>query len=114
MKFRACVSRSFLVCGDQPQLDKYAPCVSLIDDVFRLKWRGLLVAGYASAVMLAWFGSLMYLVERDDNEVQVCESVPAFAFRCTTAVVPEQCRCDPADLTVIVAGNRHSLEYETT
>lgn len=53
------------------KLDKYAPCVSLIDDVFRLKARGLLVAGYAAAVMLAWFGSLMYLVERDDNEVQV-------------------------------------------
>ncbi|CAM9338942.1 unnamed protein product [Ectocarpus sp. 6 AP-2014] len=53
------------------KLDKYAPCVSLIDDVFRLKCRGLLVAGYASAVMLAWFGSLMYLVERDDNEVQI-------------------------------------------
>jgi len=45
--------------------------VSLIDDVFRLKARGLLVAGYASAVMLAWFGSLMYLVERDDNAVKV-------------------------------------------
>ncbi|CAN0104922.1 unnamed protein product, partial [Ectocarpus sp. 12 AP-2014] len=53
------------------KLDKYAPCVSLIDDVFRLKWRGLLVAGYASAVMLAWFGSLMYLAERDDSEVQI-------------------------------------------
>eukprot|EP00752_Nemacystus_decipiens_P005802 g5248.t1 len=53
------------------KLDKYTPCVSLIDDVFRLKARGLLVAGYAAAVMLAWFGSLMYLVERDDNEVQV-------------------------------------------
>lgn len=55
----------------RPQLDKYAPCVSLIDDVFRLKARGLLVAGYASAVMLAWFGSLMYLAERDDEAVKV-------------------------------------------
>lgn len=47
------------------------PSVSLVDDVFRLKSRGLLVAGYASAVMLAWFGTLMYLVERNDNEVEV-------------------------------------------
>ncbi|CAN0296252.1 unnamed protein product, partial [Hapterophycus canaliculatus] len=53
------------------QLDKYTPCVSLIDDVVRLKARGLLVAGYASAVMLAWFGSLMYLAERDDEAVKV-------------------------------------------
>ena len=47
------------------------PSVSLVDDVFRLKARGLLVAGFASAVMLAWFGTLMYLVERNDNEVEV-------------------------------------------
>lgn len=56
---------------DGLQLDKYMPSVSLVDDVFRLKARGLLVAGFASAVMLAWFGTLMYLVERNDNEVEV-------------------------------------------
>ncbi|CAM9445641.1 unnamed protein product [Discosporangium mesarthrocarpum] len=53
------------------KLDRYTPCVSLVDDVFRLKARGLLIAGYASAVMLAWFSTLLYLAERDDYEVQV-------------------------------------------
>lgn len=85
--FRAVVPPVVPCARDRPQLDKYAPCVSLIDDVFRLKWRGLLVAGYASAVMLAWFGSLMYLVERDDNEVQVCYLKRlAFVFRDTRVV----------------------------
>lgn len=53
------------------QLDKYNPCVTLIDDVFRIKARGLLVAGFASAVMLAWFCTIMYLVERGDDAAQV-------------------------------------------
>ncbi|CAM9142714.1 unnamed protein product [Ascophyllum nodosum] len=53
------------------KLDKYAPCVSLIDDVFWLKAKGLLVAGFASVVMLAWFGTIMFLVEKDDNKVVI-------------------------------------------
>lgn len=56
---------------DVSQLDKYMPSVSLIDDVFRIKARGLLVAGFASAVMLAWFSTIMYIVERADDEVKV-------------------------------------------
>lgn len=59
------------VHASRPQLDKYMPCVSLIDDVFRIKAKGLLVAGFASVVMLAWFGTSMYLVERNDDDVQV-------------------------------------------
>jgi hypothetical protein len=48
------------------KLDKFCPSLTLIDDVFRLKWNQLLVSGSIAAILLIVFNSLMFLAENDD------------------------------------------------
>lgn len=57
--------------GRAPQLDKYTPFVTLIDDVLSIKARGLFIAGFAAALMLACFTTAMYVVERHDVDMMV-------------------------------------------
>jgi hypothetical protein len=54
------------------KMDKYVPSVTLIDDALRLKSRGLMVSGYASAVCWVAFSTLMYYAERDDHTEVDC------------------------------------------
>ncbi|CAM9528674.1 unnamed protein product, partial [Phaeothamnion confervicola] len=51
---------------------QYVPSISLIDDVFRLKRRGLLVSGCATLTMWLGFASALYLAERKDGTQADC------------------------------------------
>lgn len=55
------------------KVDKYVPSVSLIDDVFRLKARGLRISVYATAVVWALFATALYLTERGNGEAIMAE-----------------------------------------
>jgi len=61
------------------KLDKYVPCLTLIDDVLRAKRSILLLTGYAGLVFLLMCTTLLYLTERDnyvctnlDDDTQKC------------------------------------------
>lgn len=67
------------------KLDKYIPSISLIDDVLRLKRNVLTVAGYAAVTLWILFTAAMYVVERNDDEMEIdpvplygCVSNPSF------------------------------------
>ena len=53
------------------KLDKYVPSISLVDDVFRLKQRVLVVACYAAVTLWVLFAGAMYIVERNDDAMEV-------------------------------------------
>lgn len=59
------------------KLDKYVPSISLLDDVFRLKRRILVVAGYAALTLWFLFSAAMYIAERSDNSMEI-DPVPLY------------------------------------
>jgi hypothetical protein len=54
------------------KIDKYVPSVSLIDDIFRVKARGLQISGYAATVMWIVFSTAMWAAERSDDTIVDC------------------------------------------
>jgi hypothetical protein len=54
------------------KIDKYVPSVSLIDDIFRVKARGLQISGYAATVMWIVFSTAMWAAERSDDTQVDC------------------------------------------
>jgi len=53
------------------KLDKYVPSISLVDDVFRLKKRVLIVAGQAAATLWFLYSAAMYIAERNDDSMEI-------------------------------------------
>lgn len=53
------------------KLDKYVPSISLVDDVLRLKRNVLVVASYAAVTLWILFAAAMYVVEKDDDEMEI-------------------------------------------
>lgn len=45
------------------KMDKYIPSITLIDDVFRLKKRGLLISGFALSLIWATFATALWGAE---------------------------------------------------
>ena len=62
------------------KLDKYIPSFSLLDDVFRLKKRALLVSCYAAGSLLILFSGLLYIAERLDVSSNI-DSLPLYGCR---------------------------------
>jgi len=54
------------------KLDKYVPCLTLIDDVLRDKAHTLVVTGFAAGVFWIFVAMLLHLAEKDD---QVCTNL---------------------------------------
>eukprot|EP00536_Pseudo-nitzschia_multiseries_P001364 jgi/Psemu1/250456/estExt_Genewise1Plus.C_170131 len=63
------------------KLDKYVPSFTLIDDVVRLKWESLKVAGYAAITLWTIFAGLIYLFEYTDS-TNVIDPVPLYGTSC--------------------------------
>lgn len=59
------------------KLDKYIPSISLLDDVFRLKRRILVVAGYAALTLWFLFSAAMYTAERNDVSMEI-DPIPLY------------------------------------
>ena len=59
------------------KLDKYIPSITLIDDVFRLKYNSLRVAFFAAATLWILFSALLYLFEYDDTMSEI-DPVPSY------------------------------------
>lgn len=59
------------------KLDMYFPSITLIDDVFRLKYNSLRVAFYAAATLWILFSALLYLFEYDDSTMEI-DPVPSY------------------------------------
>jgi hypothetical protein len=49
------------------RLDQYAPSLSLVDDAFRLCWKGLSVSIFAAVAILWLFNALLFTVEVNDE-----------------------------------------------
>lgn len=53
------------------KLDKYVPSISLVDDVFRLKKKVLMVACYAAVTLWLLYAAALYIVERNDQSIGI-------------------------------------------
>jgi Ion transport protein len=59
------------------KLDKYFPSITLIDDVIRLKWNALRIAGFAALSLWIIFAGLLYLTENKDTFNEI-DDVPLY------------------------------------
>jgi voltage-gated potassium channel len=59
------------------KLDKYFPSIILIDDVIRLKWNALRIAGFAAVSLWIIFAGLLYLTEHTDTTNGI-DNVPLY------------------------------------
>ena len=59
------------------KLDKYFPSITLIDDVIRLKWNALRIAGFAAVSLWIIFAGLLYLTEHTDTTNGI-DNVPLY------------------------------------
>lgn len=60
------------------KLDKYVPSITLLDNVFRLKFNSLRVAFFAAMTLWLLFGAFMFLCEYKDRENALDDAVPEY------------------------------------
>ena len=59
------------------RLDKYVPSISLVDDVFKLKRKALIVSCFAAGTLWILFAGLMYLAEYKDHSMEI-DNLPLY------------------------------------